>query len=117
MNYEATRHAIEDSPATGAAWAVLVVIAYHADRRTGECYASRRRLATKARISTSTLHHALRQLLAAGQIEIVVGGTGRRSTSYRVAVPGGAAAAAELVALRRQTIHAVHDGTGRGRAR
>lgn len=87
MNHAALRYVIEQSPTTGAAWQVLVVIAYRADRHTGECYASRRRLATEARLSTSTIHQALDELLRRGEIEILLTGTGRRSTTYRITIP------------------------------
>jgi len=61
-----------------------MVIAYHADRATGESYASRRTLALEANVSTGTVHVALGELLAAGEIEIFMNGSGRKATTYRI---------------------------------
>jgi hypothetical protein len=87
VNYAAMQYVVEDSPSTDAAWKVLVVIAFRADRQTGECSASRRRLAKEARISTSTVHEALNSLIARGELEKLEAGAGRRSTAYRILVP------------------------------
>jgi len=88
LNHAALRYVVEVSPSTGAAWQLLMVIAYRADKTTGECYASRRRLAAEARISTSTIHQALEELLASGELEILVTGAGRRATTYRITHSG-----------------------------
>jgi DNA-binding transcriptional MocR family regulator len=88
LNYAALRYVIERSPTEGAAWQVLVVIAHHADKRTGEAYVSRRTLAKEARLSTGTVHYVLDDLVARGLLEIVVEGAGRRAMTYRVVIPG-----------------------------
>jgi len=61
-----------------------MVIAYHADHATRESYASRRLLALEANVSSSTVHLALEELLAAGEIEILLTGSGRKATTYRI---------------------------------
>jgi len=89
VNYAALRYVIERCSAKGAAWAVLVVIAYRADRDTGECYVSRRRLAKEARVSTATVHRVLGELFDVGELAIVLSGSGRRATCYRIVVYDG----------------------------
>jgi hypothetical protein len=84
LSLDAIRDALTWSRTEGAARLVLVVIAYHADRFTGESYASRRLLAEEANVSKSTVHLALEELLGLGEIEIVVVGVGRRANIYRV---------------------------------
>lgn len=84
MNYEALRWVIEQAPVSGAAWQILTVIAYRADRSTGECYLARRTLAAEARVSTGTVHRILEELIGAGILELVIVGSGRRSNTYRI---------------------------------
>jgi hypothetical protein len=84
VSLDAIRDVLKRSRTEGAARLVLLVIAYHADRTTGESYASRKLLATEANVSTSTVHLALQELLNRGEIEISMTGGGRRSSTYRV---------------------------------
>jgi hypothetical protein len=98
VNYRAMRYAIEQAAVEGPAWKVLAVIAYHADRTTGFCSASRRRLAKEARTSTSAVHRSLEELIKGGHLAIVVAGSGRRATTYQVLVPDPASGSiAELL--------------------
>ncbi len=71
-------------PVEGAAWQVCAVIAWHADKTTGDAYISRRNIAIQARLSTGTVHAVLLDLVDRGVLEIVVAGTGRRAMTYRV---------------------------------
>ena len=84
MNYAALRYAIEQAPVEGAAWQVLVVIAYRADRHSGESYGSVRTLAREARVSRSTVERVLTDLLRRGMVAIVLAGSGRRAACYAV---------------------------------
>lgn len=87
MNYAALRYVVEQARVDGAAWQVLVVIAYRADKHTGQAPISRRRLATEARVSTGTVHYVLDDLIGRGVLEVVIEGSGRRSMIYRIVVP------------------------------
>lgn len=87
MNYAALRYVVEQARVDGAAWQVLVVIAYRADKHTGEAPISRRRLAAEARVSTGTVHYVLDDLICRGLLEVVIEGSGRRSMIYRIIVP------------------------------
>ena len=84
MSLDALDLVLKRSRSTGAARLVLVVLAYHADRTSGHAYASRRLLALEANLSTSTVHAALHELLALGDVEIVMTGSGRKATTYRI---------------------------------
>jgi hypothetical protein len=84
LSLDAIRDVLTWSQTEGATRLVLVVIAYHADRITGESYASHRRLAAEARVSSSTIYLALRELLGLGEVELLVTGVGRRANTYRV---------------------------------
>ncbi len=84
MSLDALRDVMTRSHTAGAARLVLLVIAYHANPKTGDSYCSRRLLAQEANVSTATVHAALGELLAKGEIEILMCGTGRKSTTYRL---------------------------------
>ena len=84
MSLDAIRDVMKRSHTSGAVRLVLIAIASHADHKTGESYASRRTLALEANVSSSTVHLALGELLAAGEIEILVNGSGRKATTYRI---------------------------------
>lgn len=86
MNYAAMRYLTQGGcPVEGAAWQVVAVIAWHADKTTGEAYVSRRTIAIEARLSTGTVHMVLTDLIDRGVLEIVVAGAGRRAMTYRIA--------------------------------
>lgn len=84
VHYPSMRYVIERYPGKSPAWNLLIVIAYRADRETGECFASRRRLAAEARVSTATVHRVLGKLIDVGELGISLSGSGRRSTSYYI---------------------------------
>jgi hypothetical protein len=86
VNYAAMRYLTAGGcPVEGAAWQVCAVIAWHADKTTGDSYISRRNIAKQARLSTGTVHAVLVDLVDRGILEIVVTGTGRRAMTYRLA--------------------------------
>jgi len=86
LNYAAMRYLTQGGcPVEGAAWQVVAVIAWHADKTTGDSYVSRRNIATEARLSTGTVHMVLADLIGRGVLEIVVAGAGRRAMTYRIA--------------------------------
>lgn len=79
------RYVVEgDHPYSGAAFQILTVIAYRADRDSGVCFVSRRRLARESRVSTSTVHEVLTRLLDDGALAVVCSGSGRKSTAYQI---------------------------------
>jgi DNA-binding transcriptional ArsR family regulator len=85
VHYAALRYVIEgDNGLEGAAWQVAVVIAYRADRHTGDCFASVRSLARSARLARSTVEQALTRLRKSGVVAVVLEPSGRRSTCYRI---------------------------------
>jgi hypothetical protein len=84
VSLDAIRDVMKRSHTSGAVRLVLIALASHADYKTGDSYASRRTLALEANVSSSTVHLALRELLATGEIEIVVNGSGRKATTYRI---------------------------------
>ena len=84
MNYAAMRYVADECQVRGAGRAILHVIAYRADRVTGDAYASVRSLAASAGIARSTVEEWLPRLIDDGHLAVVLEGSGRRSTCYRV---------------------------------
>jgi Helix-turn-helix domain len=72
VNYPAMRYvASDDCKVKGPGRAVLWVIAYHADRDTGECWVGQRRLARESGFARSTVQRALDELFSGGVLEYV----------------------------------------------
>jgi hypothetical protein len=69
----------------GPARAVLWVIAYHADRDTGECWVGQRRLARESGLARATVQRALNQLFGDLILEPVDGHRGPQPERYRIA--------------------------------
>ena len=88
MNYPAMRWvASEDCGVKGPARALLWVIAYHADRDTGECWVGQRRLARESGLARATVQRALDKLFGDFVLEPVEGHRGPQPERYRIA-PG-----------------------------
>jgi hypothetical protein len=91
--------ASEDCKAKGPARALLWVIAYHADRDTGECWLGQRRLARESGVARSTVQRALDELFGDGVLEYVEDHRGPKPDRYQIA-PGlveGVASASGMV--------------------
>jgi hypothetical protein len=84
VNYAAMKYVAEQCRVQGAGRAILHAITYRADRQTGECYLSMRRLALEAGVSHATVKRVIPQLVEAGELAIVIAGSGRRATCYKV---------------------------------
>jgi hypothetical protein len=91
VNYAALRYVLQgDFPwreqrgQGKAAWSVAVVIAYHADKESGLCFAAVRTLGHEARCARSTVEGVLLDMLDAKVLELVIEGSGRRAHCYRI---------------------------------
>jgi hypothetical protein len=71
----------------GPGRALLWVIAYHADRDTGECWVGQRRLARESGFARSTVQRALDELHASGVLEWIEDHQGPKPDRYQIA-PG-----------------------------
>jgi hypothetical protein len=88
VNYPAMRYvASDDCTVKGPGRAVLWVIAYHADRDTGECWVGQRRLARESGFARSTVQRALDELFSAGVLEWIEDHRGPKPDRYQIA-PG-----------------------------
>jgi len=86
MNYPAMRWvASEDCKVKGPGRALLWVIAYHADRDTGECWVGQRRLARESGLARSTVQLALDKLFDDLVLEPVEDACGPKPERYRIA--------------------------------
>jgi hypothetical protein len=100
MNYPAMRWAVEDCRREGAAKPILFVIAYRADRDTGECWMGQRRIAREAGVDPKTVERVIPELLAAGDLELVERSRGPKPNCYRIApawVEGEASASGKII--------------------
>jgi hypothetical protein len=79
------RWAVEECRLSGAFKPILFVIAYRADRDTGECWAGQRRIAREAGVDPKTVERVIPRLIADGVLELVEPGRGPRPNCYRVA--------------------------------
>jgi hypothetical protein len=77
--------ASEDCKVKGPGRAVLWVVAYHADRDTGECWVGQRRLARESGLARSTVQRALDELFSGGVLEYVEDHRGPRPDRYQIA--------------------------------
>jgi hypothetical protein len=84
VNYRAFRYVAEDCKVEDAGRAILWAIAYHADKQTGECWASQRTLARNAGVARSTVELLLRKLREAGELALVLEGSGTRMDCWRI---------------------------------
>jgi Helix-turn-helix domain len=87
MNYSAMRWAVEECQLDGAAKPILFVIAYRADRDTGECWAGQRRIAREAGVTRTHVQRVEAKLIRLGILEVVEQGSGTRPRIIRIA-PG-----------------------------
>src|SRR5215218_1174859 len=81
MRYVASK----ECTAKGPARAVLWVIAYHADRDTGECWVGQRRLAEESGLARATVQRALGKLFDDLILEPVEDHRGPQPERYRIA--------------------------------
>jgi hypothetical protein len=88
LNYAAMRYVAERCTVRGAGRAILWAMAHHADKDTGECWASNRRIADEAGVAHATVKRLLPKLMAAGELELVLRGAGRRSDCWRITACG-----------------------------
>lgn len=110
MNYPAMRWvASEDCQVKGPGRALLWVVAYHADRDTGECWVGQRRLAREAGLARSTVQVALDRLFADGVLEWIEDSRGPKPERFQIA-PGwveGEASASGVVEGHASAAHLV----------
>jgi hypothetical protein len=85
MNYPAMRWAVEGCQLDGAAKPILFVIAYRADRDTGECWAGQRRIAREAGVSRVHVQRVMAELVDIGVLEVVENGSGTKPRIVRIA--------------------------------
>ena len=86
MNYPALRWvASTDCKVEGSARAVLWVVAYHADRDTGDCWVGQRRIAQASGLARSTVQLALDRLFADCILEPVEDRRGPKPERFRIA--------------------------------
>jgi hypothetical protein len=84
MNYPAMRWAVEGCQLEGAAKPILFVIAYRADRDTGECWAGQRRIAREAGVDPKTVERVIPRLVKDGVLEVVERSRGPKPNCYRI---------------------------------
>jgi hypothetical protein len=84
VNYDALKYVNEECRVKGAGRALLHAIAYRAHPDTGECFAAERKLAHAAGVAKSTAEAWLTKLVDLGELAVVLDGSGRRSTCYRI---------------------------------
>jgi hypothetical protein len=77
--------ASDDCKVKGPARALLWVIAYHADRDTGECWVGQRRLVCESGFARSTVQRALDELFGDCILEPVEDHRGPQPERYRIA--------------------------------
>ena len=77
--------ASEDCKVKGPGRALLWVIAYHADRDTGECWVGQRRLARESGLARSTVQQALGKLFDDLVLEPVEDARGPKAERFRIA--------------------------------
>jgi Helix-turn-helix domain len=96
VNYPAMRYvASEDCNVKGPGRAILWVIAFHADRDSGECWVGQRRLARESGFARSTVQRALDELFGDGILEFIEDHRGPKADRYQIApnlVEGAASA-------------------------
>jgi Helix-turn-helix domain len=85
MNYPAMRWAVEECQLDGAAKPILFVIAYRADRDTGECWAGQRRIAREAGVTRTHVQRKMAELIDIGILEVVEQGSGTTPRIVRIA--------------------------------
>jgi len=84
LNYAAMRHVVEVCRVEGPGRAILFVLAYRADRHTGEACVGMTRLARESGVSYRTVARQISALIDGGHVGIVLAGSGRRATTYQV---------------------------------
>jgi hypothetical protein len=77
--------ASEDCKVKGPGRALLWVIAFHADRDTGECWVGQRRLARESGFARSTVQRALDELFGDGVLEFLEDSRGPRPEVFCIA--------------------------------
>jgi len=84
MSWQAVEAVFENSRSKGNARLLLLTIAEHADKDTGECWPGIGRLMKRAGLSRATVCHHLDTLKKLGELKVVKKGGGRYSNRYRV---------------------------------
>ncbi len=84
MSWQAVDAVFENSRSKGNARLLLLTIAEHADKDTGECWPGIGRLMKRAGLSRATVCHHLDTLKKMGELKVVRKGGGRYSNRYRV---------------------------------
>jgi len=87
VSIQAVAWVLDHSRARGFARLVLISLANHANRETGECWPSMRTIAREAGIGHSSVTAAVRVLVALGELEIVSEGGPRQANRYRLSYP------------------------------
>jgi DNA-binding transcriptional regulator LsrR (DeoR family) len=79
------RWAVEECQEEGAAKPILFVIAYRADRDTGECWAGQRRIAKEAGVTRTHVQRVMAKLVRDGILKVVEEGSGTTPRIVRIA--------------------------------
>lgn len=84
MSIQAVAWVLDHSQARGFARLVLISLANHADKETGECFPSMRSISREAGISLGSIPAKIRDLVEIGEVVIVDPGDARRSARYQL---------------------------------
>jgi len=84
MSWQAVEAVFENSRSKGNARLLLLTIAEHADKDTGECWPGIGRLMKRSGLSRATVCHHLDTLKKMGELKVLKKGGGRLSNRYRI---------------------------------
>lgn len=87
MSLQAIEAAVRTPAPSNAAWQVRMILAYHHNAQTGRCFPSYERMAEETGLAKSSVVRGIKELAAAGQIEVVKGrraGTFNAPNSYKL---------------------------------
>lgn len=87
MSIQAVAWVLDQSQSRGFSRLVLISLANHANKETGECWPAIRTLAKEAGVSKSAVAKHVGELVALGELEVVDEGGARRSAHYRLTFP------------------------------
>lgn len=87
MSIQAVAWVLDQSRSRGFTRLVMISLANHANKETGECWHSVRTIAAEAGVSKSTVADHVRRLVELGEVELLDEGGPRRSARYRLTFP------------------------------
>lgn len=82
MCYKAVSAVFDSSKSVGSQRLLLVVLAHHKNRKTGQCNPSIKTLAAECKISERSVQRNLKSLVELGELRIQSGATHARSNCY-----------------------------------